>query len=182
MSTHLNLASRGKRLAATIIDNAPAYIQMLILFGLLLGVGLIENPVFFFYAAIAAAGMWLLIIPLGILHLVLIQRRSQTLGKMFMDIQVVDDVSRQRIRFWRYVLLRSLLGGTFFGAVIVIPMLLQVSSDYIYAAILAYTILDGLCIFRPNRKTIHDMIASTVVVDLPVEKRRKKFFDFSKLG
>lgn len=109
---------------------------------------------------------------LFITQIVLIWERSQTIGKHFIDIFVVRKDSDKRIGFWRFVLLRDFVGKTLIlGA---IPFI-----QVIFYPI--YFIIDSLFIFRKDRRTVHDMVAGTVVVRLDHQNKRKKLFDFTVL-
>ncbi|MFA6521880.1 MAG: RDD family protein [Candidatus Gracilibacteria bacterium] len=106
------------------------------------------------------------------LQIILVVRRSQSIGKYMLDIQVVHNKTEKRIGFWRYYLLRDIVGRTLIiGS---LPIL-----DLIFEPL--YFFIDSLFIFRKDKRTLHDLIAGTKVIHLALEKRAKSFFDFSKL-
>lgn len=142
----LELAGRGARLGAAIIDS-------MILLAALWIVGFLtpykpldpDMPDTLSNMAIGSAvsyGLFLLIqgLPLAM--------RSQTLGKIAMDIKVVRS-DGSKASFVRLAGLRYLPG---------------VISTLHVGASMAYALIDSLLIFRASRKCLHDNIADTIVI------------------
>ena len=78
--------------------------------------------------------------------------RGQSLGKMAMNIVIVDARTMELSSFPNLFLFRYL---PFWGTLIIMPV--------IY---FAYVLVDACFIFGSNRRTVHDRLARTVVLDL----------------
>lgn len=141
------LAPRGSRLVAQILNvltMAPG--------GILIGVGasMAEDPggmqtVGFICIALGIAAL----IALLVINLKLLGRQGQSLGKKWAKVRVVrmdgSPASLGRQVGLRYVV-NALIGSIpFVGSI--------------------YSLVDILCIFRGDRRCIHDMIADTKVVE-----------------
>lgn len=142
------LAARGTRLGAAIIDAIP-FLIIGIMAGFSeaasesLGDSLMAgaNGVMW-----ATAGLVMLVI-LGI-HCVLLHRNGQTIGKKLLGIKVVR-TNGERIGLGRIILLRAL------------PMSLLGMLPFIGYLI---SLVDSLLIFRESRKCLHDDFADTIVI------------------
>lgn len=161
-SHHERLAGVGDRLVAFLLD-----------FLLPVGVGAILYPLGWLigeeYLRIILGGVVLAFI---IWQFALIIRRSASLGKFILNLQVVNSQTGQRIGFWRYSLLREFIGKTLvIGAIPLVGLFFQP----------LYALIDSLFIFRRDRRTLHDLIANTVVVKLPEHQKRKSLFDWTDL-
>ena len=88
-------------------------------------------------------GGWILI---AIVNGVLVGTRSQSIGKALVGIEVRRE-DGTRAGFWRIAGLRWLVGTLAIGAFV--PF---------------YALIDTLCIFRRDRRCVHDQIAGTIVV------------------
>ena len=86
-----------------------------------------------------------------ILQIYLLWTRSQTLGKYFVKAQVVDFETGEPASFLSCGVLRIFVNGLITN----LPCI-----GFIYG------IVDTLFIFRDDRRCIHDLIASTTVVDI----------------
>ena len=86
------------------------------------------------------------------LQIYLLCTRSQSVGKICMGTLIVDQRTGKRAGAVSCVLLRFFLHG-------VITSIPNVGS--------IYALVDALFIFRQDRRCLHDMIASTVVVEVP---------------
>jgi uncharacterized RDD family membrane protein YckC len=151
----LDLASRGSRLAAVMLDGilgficfTPAYIMN---FATLMQQAR-GNPVVF-WINLARTGGWFYVGALGALvvlaiDLTLLARNGQTIGKKVLGIKVVrvdgSPVSLFRVFFLRYVC------NTFLTLIPVAGSL--------------YSLVDVLMIFSESRRTVHDHIADTIVI------------------
>ena len=91
---------------------------------------------------------WLTLIGLQIFFLA---TRSQTVGKMVMKTQIIDVTTNQPAGFMKSFVMRSLVNGL-------------ISSVPCIGAI--YSIVDICFIFREDRRCLHDLIASTIVLDI----------------
>ncbi len=85
------------------------------------------------------------------LQLYLLATRSQTIGKYFVGTQIVDYQTGQPAGLVNTLLLRAFVNGI-------------IASVPCVGGI--YAIVDICFIFRDDRRCIHDLIASTVVVDI----------------
>jgi uncharacterized RDD family membrane protein YckC len=86
-------------------------------------------------------------------------RKGQTIGKMLLKLQIQDRISGTAMPAQRIITHRMLpIYGSYCLAVLIHPMLAAVAGIFI--------LIDALCIFRPNRNTIHDDIAGSKVVVL----------------
>ena len=143
----LPLAGRGVRLAAVIIDT----LILLVLWWL---VSLV-SPWNIYSPAMANAG-FMSLLGLGLVGLLmfalvngyLLATRGQTVGKLLLGIRVTRS-DGSPASFWRLVGLRFGIGGV----ISVVPIVGMV-----------YALVDALMIFRANRRTLHDLIADTIVV------------------
>lgn len=99
-----------------------------------------------------------------VLHFMLMSRRSQSIGKYLLNIQIYDTQTKKRMTFWRILLLRDFVGRTLvLGALPIVGILFQIP----------YGIIDSLFIFSKDRQTLHDRIAHSIVIDIPEEQKRK---------
>ncbi len=150
MDNDLNLASRSSRLLAILID---AFITFLffILMAFLTGIStseFIEGTfnVKFFMISILSILIFNVIIPTFVW-------KGQTLGKRWIKIAIVKDTDEEVDLMT--MILRSVF--LFFG---------QISLPIISYIINLIAFIDPLLIFRQNKRTIHDMIAKTKVIDV----------------
>ncbi len=150
------LASRVSRLAAVILDGilgficfTPAYVANMAL----LAQQARGNPMMV-WISLAKTGTWFYVGLLGALvvlaiDLILLARNGQTIGKKLLGIKVVrvdgSPVSLFRVFFLRYVCNTILT---------LIPL-----------AGSLYSLVDCLMIFSESRRTVHDRIADTIVVN-----------------
>jgi uncharacterized RDD family membrane protein YckC len=131
----MNLASRGKRLGAALIDALLFAVPLAI-------VSEFEDsiPLSIRFVFVAAA------FALMIAQLWLVASRGQTFGKIWLGIRIVRRDTGENGGFVTNVLLRGLLNG-------------------VLGLIPLYFFVDSLLIFRDDRRCLHDMMAGTVVVD-----------------
>jgi uncharacterized RDD family membrane protein YckC len=157
-SAEPQLADRGKRLAAVILDTLLALLVAapglaLLFAGAASSGGLdeaVENETFPFEFG---APLLLMLVPLlGFLiyQIYLLTTRGQTLGKRLLKIRIVR-TDGSKPGFVHAVLLRSVV-MQFIGA---IPFVGGIVS-----------FVDPLLIFREDRRCLHDMIADTTVIDV----------------
>jgi uncharacterized RDD family membrane protein YckC len=77
--------------------------------------------------------------------------KSQTLGKYIFKIKVINAKTNKKVHPLRYIFMRFLMGEMLFGlAILIFP----------------YFIVDSLFIFRKDKRTLHDLIAGTRVVEV----------------
>jgi uncharacterized RDD family membrane protein YckC len=149
-------ASRPARLAAVMLDGllgfiwfTPAYIAN---FATLAQQGR-GNPMAV-WINLAKTGGWFYVGVLGALvvlaiDLTLLARNGQTIGKRLLGIKVVrvdgSPVSLYRVFFLRYVCNTILTLVPLFGSL--------------------YSVVDSLMIFSESRRTVHDRIADTIVIN-----------------
>lgn len=99
-------------------------------------------------------------------------KRGQDFGKFILNLQVINHKANKKIGFLRYLFIREIIGRTFiFGLIPIFGL----AWNAIYMPI------DALLIFRKSRKTMHDSIAGSIVIELPKEKRRNSFTDFTSI-
>jgi uncharacterized RDD family membrane protein YckC len=144
--TESQLAGRGARLVAVLLDAVIGGILAAILFGLG-GAGAMAG------AEDGAEPNFTILTIGGILFLVyviwqlwMLATQGQTLGKKMMNLRIVKTDTGRNGGFVPNVLLRAIVGQGLLGA---IPF---------------YGLVDALFIFRDDRRCIHDMIAGTAVV------------------
>lgn len=148
----VELAGRGTRLLAVLLDSLIAFCVALPGF-IILGVsGIFADQSSDANPAALAAGFGLL--GLGLLTLLGVQiwmlsTRGQTIGKRIMGVKIVKVGDHSNPGFVHAFLLRSFVNGLIGG----IPVVGGI-----------YSLVDILFIFREDRRCIHDLIASTVVV------------------
>lgn len=145
------LAGRGTRLAAVFIDSFILFIPYLIVNILFSGFnGYMENLRNLSFEFIVGS-LFLGIISNLSINGYLLYKKGQTIGKMSMDIKIVDMNNNVPSLFHSFFL-RSFL----FSVVYFIP----------YAKIIV--LLDPLFIFSKNRRCLHDRLAGTKVVDVEI--------------
>ena len=129
-------------------------------------------PVNLYETIVVVLFPFLFFVPLAI-RIYIMVKRGQDFGKFFLNLQVINEKTNAKIGFFRYFFLRGIIGRTcVFG---LIPIF-GVAWNAIYVPI------DTLLMFRKSRKTMHDSIAGSLVINLPKDKQRKGIFDFSKLN
>lgn len=140
------LADRGTRLGAFLLDFPGLFLPMLMLPGAIVVLWAagsrmnLFNPTFFTIAALFVA--------CTTANLVLVFRSQQTIGKRLLGIKVVRS-DGSRCNPWRQLLLRGL-----------VPWLL----NNIPLVGSLFLLVDPLLVFREDRRCIHDLIADTIVV------------------
>ena len=160
------LAGRGARLGAWLIDIA-IYLTVMIVVGFIafvvLGVGFGISDIFgglFAVSFTALLAAMMLPIFAGalvfIVQMTLLAARGQTIGKMALNIRIVDAQTGEHPGWVRLILLRSIVNGLIIVVLNLIPVIGQGLGGL-------YFIVDSLFIFREDRRTIHDMIAGTRV-------------------
>ena len=134
------LASPVSRLVAVIIDT------LIYVFGGIVG-GIVG---FFAIGGETGAGALAIVafIAIFIVQIVLLVTRGQTIGKIVMNVRIVDSVTGAHPGWARLILLR---------------VIVQSILTSIPGVGFIYFIVDSLFIFREDRRTIHDMIAGTRV-------------------
>ena len=138
------LASRGSRLAASLIDGLAAVVILLPALVSIVFVG--ENESLSSAGVLFAVLSGIAFLGFAVYQLSMLVREGQTLGKKSMNIRIVNYSDGQipsagRLLGMRYIV-NSLLGN--------IPF---------------YTFLDVLLIFGNERRCIHDYLAGTKVVE-----------------
>lgn len=144
----LELASRGSRLGAAIIDTVPFMViggvaGFMEAMSSASGTSIFEGSRLLF---VLAAALFMLI--LVAINCMLLHRNGQTIGKKILGIKIVRS-NGDRIGLGRIFLLRAL------------PMWLLGMLPFIGYLI---SLVDSLMIFRESRKCLHDDIADTVVI------------------
>ena len=137
------LASRGSRLGAAVLDGVIFFASVLP--GIIICAATREGGGFAFGVLLLLAGF----IGLGIVNVLLLMRRGQTLAKRIVGIRIVKVSDESNPGFVKIWLLRSLVTGLI-GA---IPYLGWI-----------FTLVDACFIFREDRRCIHDLIAETKVI------------------
>lgn len=147
-----SLAGRGQRLAAAAVDVTVPLV--------LAGAVAVFTPVNPFAApapgmvTVTLAGNALLGFALFLLaHGYLLARHGQTIGKRLMGLRIVH-------RDGGPATLLQLVGLRY-GLSWVVAVIPGIGALFV--------LIDGLLIFRPSRKCLHDSIAETIVVKLPAK-------------
>lgn len=168
----LELASRGQRLAAKLIDLLMLIVPFVIYYVIVFDSALQEelqplqkDPSAMIVViqrridAIQASGNLTPIIMSMIMNLVLLTNmvllavRGQTLGKMCLGIQVVKFPDGTRAGFVKAVLLRNMLFG----------ILILASVIFFGLVGLALALANAFMIFRQDHRCMHDLMADTLV-------------------
>lgn len=145
------LAGRGTRLAAAFIDSFILFIPYLIVNILFYGFnGYMENLRTLSFEFIVGS-LFLGIFSNLSINGYLLYKKGQTIGKMSMDIKIVDMNNNVPSLFHSFFL-RSFL----FSVIYFIP----------YVKIIV--LLDPLFIFSQSRRCLHDRLAGTKVVDVEI--------------
>lgn len=106
------------------------------------------------FGAMAMLGLaWVVVTGLGLMaaQIYLLAIRSQSIGKHVVKTQIVDIHTGQRSDFVHRFLIRGLVNGMIGGIPCIGPI---------------YAIVDICFIFREDHRCFHDLIASSVVVDI----------------
>ena len=143
------LADRGLRLAAVLLDGLFAGVAMVPLFiGLFAGIGPDGKMQMGVGSTIAFALGVLLFLGIVAWNCVLLSRAGQTIAKKMLGIRVVrrdgSHCGLARIFFARYLPVTLLGAIPFIGSLV--------------------SLVDALLIFRDDRRCLHDEIADTIVV------------------
>jgi uncharacterized RDD family membrane protein YckC len=93
---------------------------------------------------------WIGVTAFGIVQIILVSIRGQTIGKIIMKIAIVDRIDKVPPGFVRAGLIR------------LAPMLAV--NVFAPAFALPYIVIDGLPIFLPARRCLHDYLAATIVI------------------
>ncbi len=115
--------------------------------GLIVGVPYLTSVLEFIPNPFRFAGGAFLVVLL-LVQLVLLSRHGQTIGKRLLGIRIVDKDSAENGGFLVNVVKRGFLNG-------------------LLCLIPGYFLVDSLFIFRKNRRCLHDLIARTIVVQIP---------------
>jgi uncharacterized RDD family membrane protein YckC len=148
-NTGMELASRGARLAAAIIDGLCVLPVFFIIFTMAFaGAQMGEEA-----AAGMGGGMLLLLIlyiaAFAIIQLYLLCSHGQTIGKKALKIRIVKVDTGQNGGFVTNVLLRGIVPNLIGGIPLVGPV---------------FTLVDYLFIFKDDKRCIHDLIAGSTVI------------------
>jgi uncharacterized RDD family membrane protein YckC len=142
----VELAGRGARLLARIIDGLTSTILVGPGYGLIIFGGSTKNHVLL----LAGIGLVTLggLLLLGI-QLYLLSTRGQTIGKKLMNVRIADYLTNANPGLVKAFLLRAFVNGI----ICAIPFLGW-----------TYSLVDICFIFREDRRCIHDLLAGTQVV------------------
>lgn len=146
------IAEPGKRLMGFLVDTMAGFLSMTpgIALALIGGLDMEENAE---PPALLIIGILLVVIGgLGgfVVQLYLLINRSQSIGKYFMKLQILDYETDAPAGFVKTFLLRSVVN--------------QLIGNFTCA--LLYFIVDSLFVFNDERRCLHDQIAGTYVVDI----------------
>lgn len=142
----LVLASRGRRLAAVLLDG--------VIFGVAIGLAAVPTAMISDATGSKSSGPFIAIavvlgMIIGIVNLVQLYKTGQTIAKRWLGIRIVR-TDGSRAGLGRIVALRSMVPGLI-GAIPILGPL--------------FSLADPLFIFADDRRTLHDKIADTIVVD-----------------
>ncbi len=148
----LRLASRLKRFLGAIVDGVATMVSLIPGFAVMIGGAVMadpQSPETGGIMIIAGFGlMFLGLLVVAGIQIYLLAVSSQSIGKYFLKMQIIDFTTHQRSPFLQCFLLRSLVGVALLGQV---PF---------------YGIIDPCFIFREDYRCIHDLIGNSIVVDL----------------
>jgi len=142
------LASRWARLGASLIDFGVWTLTIAVAFA----------PMYVQYSTSPEAlSVFSIITVITVLYinLSLIYKHGQTIGKKMLDIAIVDMEGRQAT-FRRIVFFRS------------IPITLLTAIPFLGSII---TVINGLMIFKGDKRCMHDLIADTQVINAKAPSR-----------
>jgi uncharacterized RDD family membrane protein YckC len=150
------LAGRGTRLGAVLLDGVIAGLLIYMPFGIAVGIsgmrGIVGTDGQFNFQAFLSSGALLALLPGALIYTAitiwLVARNGQTMGKKLLSIKVVRTNGA-----------KAGLGRIFWLRNVVITV---VSAIPIIGGIVA--LVDSLLIFRESRKCLHDQIADTIVI------------------
>jgi uncharacterized RDD family membrane protein YckC len=147
VADELPLAGRGARLGASILDGVVVgFVPGVIMVVAGVSVGLSAQPEGTpNLLAMAVAG--LVFLGMAIYQIYLLSTKGQTLGKKWVGIKIVRQDGGP-VTFGSAFVMRYFVGQGLLG---IIPL---------------YGLVDILCIFRDDKRCIHDMVASTKVVSV----------------
>jgi uncharacterized RDD family membrane protein YckC len=143
------LASRGSRLAASLLDSACFVVPVLVcvllfvFIGQALGAGNDALPVILFTV------LGLVVLAILLIQLSLLSMNGQTIGKRWLGIRIVKVETGENGGFKTNALLRSIVPGLIGGIPIVGPL---------------FRLADIFFIFREDQRCLHDLIAGTCVI------------------
>lgn len=144
-------ASRGRRFLAYLIDQVCMFI-LIVGAGALLVFLFPEEliPIYQDEVMVSWLGAGLYLVFYSLVNGVPLHIKGQTLGKMLMKIRIIR-MDQQKGGAWRFLGLRFMINQL----IIAIP----IAGNF-------YVLIDALFIFREDHRCIHDLIASTRVVNL----------------
>ncbi|TWT82376.1 RDD family protein [Planctomycetes bacterium CA13] len=149
-----DLATRGERFAGALIDGI-IMLPVVLGAGMVLGFGMVAagiDPQSLAFQVLASViGGLLGVAAFLAINGYLLATKGQTVGKLVMKTQILSDSTNSLVPFGRLVLLRY------------VPLWIASAIPFIGNFV---GIIDGLAIFRENRKCIHDEIAGTKVIKL----------------
>jgi len=145
-STGRTLATPGSRLAAVLLDGLIPMPLVIVLF---VGIALLDGNLEVIGISLIGLSV-ILSLALGIYQLVIISRDGQSIGKRIMKIRIVKYEDNSNPGFVHAVLLRAFVNGLIGGIPLVGPL---------------YALADPLFIFGEEHRCLHDLIASTKVVE-----------------
>ena len=151
------LASRFLRLVATLVDATLTAMLTVVVF---LCTRLLESAVVWaddmlFFLSVLAGG----VIAYLILNGLLLIRRGQTIGKLFVGVTIVDNGTTEIASIPRLVV-RSLF----------MPLTLIVVAIWIWSRMDVVALISVLLIFLPSRRCGHDYLSGTQVVQRQVAR------------
>ena len=171
-AVRLELASRGQRFAAKLIDLTLLFVPVCVILAMFFDPAFVEeaqklqnDPAAMMSAMqrrsdviVAAGGLTLPIMSMLfyatlIVNTVLLTVRGQTIGKLALGIQVVRFPQGARAGFIKAVLLRSLL----------FAILIIAGNVSLGGMGMALLLTDALTIFRKDRRCLHDLVSDTLV-------------------
>jgi uncharacterized RDD family membrane protein YckC len=151
------LATLGQRFAAALIDGLTfliVYIPLILGLGIDAAAKIAENPEQ--VDSLAFAPNWglvglagILLLGLIVVNIIMLAKRGQTIGKRVMAIRIVDVEQDVNPGWVRTIILRSVVNTL----IAMVPILGGL-----------YSIVDILFIFGQERRCIHDLIATTRVI------------------
>ncbi len=147
---NFELAGRGTRFGANMIDQFLAFLPLFILITMLeKDTNAMVNADDFITFGVFGIFFFLWILGLSVVNMVLLYQNGQTIGKRMLAIKVVR-IDGSRVSLLRIIFLRFL------------PIVI-ISMVPIFSLV---SIIDVLLIFQNSKRCLHDLIAETIVINV----------------
>jgi uncharacterized RDD family membrane protein YckC len=141
------LASRANRFMAKLLDSVILYSPVLMFL----------FPLSKYYQIVTAIYFMIWAFAIYIVQCTLLSVNGQTIGKRYFKIRIIDYKTKGNPGFVKCVILRSVVMGI-------------ISSIFLKI----FLFIDGLFIFKKNKRCLHDLLANTEVVSVGLNPDLRK--------